>query len=254
VGDGLGEGEGEGLAEGAASCCDEITAAPSSRSATSASAANTLNTVDHRSTGRRASETGGGGTTLVWAGGGVMRSVSSRSGFSSSRLTDLSSITASDRTRHAERSDGRPVARFWPGAGLLLAALLATCGGYTGSGIGALDGTVECGSFEAGHDGYDQAGVECVWSAYTAQRGARWGVTQLTIEGDPVPAVLSFEPGKAIVVTRDFSADEFMAPGSRRTFTYTCGIMTKTAWPTDPSRYYFALSGCTGDGPETVFP
>jgi hypothetical protein len=93
VGDGLGEGEGDGdgLADGAANCCEEITAAPRSSSATSASAANTLKTVDQRSAGRRASGTGAGGATLVWAGGGVICSVSSRAGSLPSRLVGLSS-------------------------------------------------------------------------------------------------------------------------------------------------------------------
>jgi hypothetical protein len=40
----------DGLAEGAATCCDEITAAPSRSSATSATAAKTVKTVDQRST------------------------------------------------------------------------------------------------------------------------------------------------------------------------------------------------------------
>jgi hypothetical protein len=55
VGEGDGDelGEGEGLADGAANCCEEITAAPSARRAMRATAANTVKTVDHRSTGRR---------------------------------------------------------------------------------------------------------------------------------------------------------------------------------------------------------
>jgi len=50
-GDGLGEddADGEGLAEGVAICCEAITAAPRRRRATSATAAKTVNTVDHRS-------------------------------------------------------------------------------------------------------------------------------------------------------------------------------------------------------------
>jgi hypothetical protein len=50
-GDALGEGDGEGdgLVEGAASCCEEMSAAPSRSSATRATAAKTVNTVDHRS-------------------------------------------------------------------------------------------------------------------------------------------------------------------------------------------------------------
>lgn len=49
-GDELGEDDGDGLADGAATvCCEAITAAPRSSSATSATAAKTVNTVDHRS-------------------------------------------------------------------------------------------------------------------------------------------------------------------------------------------------------------
>jgi hypothetical protein len=51
--DALGDAEGDGLGDGAAVCCDEITAAPSSRSATSAMAAKTVKTVDQRSAGGR---------------------------------------------------------------------------------------------------------------------------------------------------------------------------------------------------------
>ena len=54
-GDELGDddADGDGLADGVATCCDAITAAPSRSSATSAIAAKTVNTVDHRSAGRR---------------------------------------------------------------------------------------------------------------------------------------------------------------------------------------------------------
>ena len=50
-GDELGDddAEGDGLAEGNATCCAAITAAPRRSSATSATAAKTVNTVDHRS-------------------------------------------------------------------------------------------------------------------------------------------------------------------------------------------------------------
>jgi hypothetical protein len=50
-GDELGDddADGEGLADGVATCCEAITAAPRRRSATSATAAKTVNTVDHRS-------------------------------------------------------------------------------------------------------------------------------------------------------------------------------------------------------------
>ena len=50
-GDELGDDDvdGDGLADGVATCCDAITAAPRRSSATSAIAAKTLNTVDQRS-------------------------------------------------------------------------------------------------------------------------------------------------------------------------------------------------------------
>ena len=57
-GAGVGEGdelgdwdaEGDGLADGAATCCEAITAAPRRSSETSATAAKTVKTVDQRST------------------------------------------------------------------------------------------------------------------------------------------------------------------------------------------------------------
>jgi hypothetical protein len=49
LGDDDADAEGEGLAEGDATCWEAITAAPSRSSATSATAAKTVNTVDQRS-------------------------------------------------------------------------------------------------------------------------------------------------------------------------------------------------------------
>jgi hypothetical protein len=68
---GDGEAEGDGLADGAATCCEEITAAPRRSRATSATAAKTVNTVDQRSAGRRTGGIpgGGGGATFTPAGG-----------------------------------------------------------------------------------------------------------------------------------------------------------------------------------------
>ena len=51
--DRLGEVDGDGLADGVATCCDAITAAPSRSNATSATAAKTVKTVDQRSAWRR---------------------------------------------------------------------------------------------------------------------------------------------------------------------------------------------------------
>jgi len=50
LGDDDADADGEGLADGDATCCAVITAAPRRSNATSATAANTVNTVDQRST------------------------------------------------------------------------------------------------------------------------------------------------------------------------------------------------------------
>ncbi len=72
-GDELGndDGDGDGVADGAATCCEAITAAPSRSSATRATAAKTVNTVDQRSAGRLAGGgfDGGGAATFVPADG-----------------------------------------------------------------------------------------------------------------------------------------------------------------------------------------
>ena len=90
VGDALADGDGEGgrLADGAATCCDEITAAPRRSSATRATAAKTVKTVDQRSAGRRiAVGREGAGATFASAGGRSSCAVASGStrGFSSTR-------------------------------------------------------------------------------------------------------------------------------------------------------------------------
>jgi hypothetical protein len=84
-----GEGDVAGLADGAAICCDEMTAAPRRSSATSAIAANTVKTVDQRSAGRRADAGRAvAGATLGLAGGrssSAVASGSTRGGSSSTR-------------------------------------------------------------------------------------------------------------------------------------------------------------------------
>jgi hypothetical protein len=90
-GDALDDGDGDvdGLADGAAICCDEMTAAPRRSSATSATAANTVKTVDQRSAGRLAmAGRAVGRATFASAGGrssSAVASGSTRGGFSSTR-------------------------------------------------------------------------------------------------------------------------------------------------------------------------
>ena len=114
---------------------------------------------------------------------------------------------------------------------------------------------VDCGSFDQSPtDAYDRAGRECMWNAYTAQRALTWRVRAITIEGDPVPSELTFEPGRGFVITRDVTADEFSAPADRRVWRWRCQTAVKRVWATDPSRHSFEFTGCQGDGVATHFP
>jgi hypothetical protein len=115
-------------------------------------------------------------------------------------------------------------------------------------------GSIDCGSFDAGHGAYDPKGVECFWRAYSAGTPARWVVKQLTVEGDPIPESIQFVPGGGTTVTRDVSADKFAGSTGRRVWTYRCTAVTRTPFPTDPAKYFFELSGCVGDAATTAFP
>ena len=137
---------------------------------------------------------------------------------------------------------------------LLLAATLISavaCGGAPPfSGI-------ECGTADERLDSsYDASGRDCVWNAYENGRAARWTLRSYTIEGDPIPTTLLFQPagGIGLVVTRDTSADKFGGVGNQRLFTYRCATVRKLARRDDISRYGFMLLNCTGDGPSTSVP
>ena len=113
-------------------------------------------------------------------------------------------------------------------------------------------GGIECGTADERLDSsYDAIGRECIWNAYENGRAARWTLRSYTIEGDPIPTTLLFQPagGIGLVVTRDTSADKFGGVGNQRIFTYRCGTMTKVPRRDDISRYSFMLTNCTGDGP-----
>ena len=112
----------------------------------------------------------------------------------------------------------------------------------------------DCGSFDAGHNTYDPTGLECFWRAYTAGTSARWAVRQLTIEGDPIPSTITFDPTKGIVVTRDVTRDRFSSPADRRVWTWHCATVTRRPWATDASRDFLAVAACAGEGTETAFP
>jgi hypothetical protein len=128
--------------------------------------------------------------------------------------------------------------------------LLAACGSRAVAAP-----PVDCGSSTQGPGGdYDAVGRSCVWDAYSSGKAVRWSVRSYTIEGDPIPGTLRFDPSVGIEVTRDVTADNFSAPADRRMWTWRCGKMTRMTWVTDPSRYSFELTGCTGDGPSTGFP
>ena len=135
---------------------------------------------------------------------------------------------------------------------LLLAATLisaAACGGaqpYAG---------IECGTTdERLGTSFDAAGRDCIWGAYANGREARWTLRSYTIEGDPIPTTLLFQPagGIGLVVTRDTSADKFGGVGNQRVFTYRCATMTKVLYGGDI--YSFMLTNCTGDGSSITLP
>jgi hypothetical protein len=133
--------------------------------------------------------------------------------------------------------------------GLLWIALAILCG--CGPQPGSFSG-VDCGTSSLAD--YDAKALDCVWSAYSSGTLVRWNIKSQTVEGDPIPETLRYDPVLGVVVTRDVTADAFSAPAARRMWTWRCAKMIKTPWPTDPSRYFFELSACTGDGPTAVFP
>ena len=113
-------------------------------------------------------------------------------------------------------------------------ALLASCGSQTGS----------------------FSGIDCGTSTRSPQLAYRFDgrVQGQTIEGDPIPETLRFDNVLGVVITQDTTADKYTSPANRRMWTWRCSKMTKTPWATDPTRYSFELSSCTGDGPTTTFP
>jgi hypothetical protein len=114
---------------------------------------------------------------------------------------------------------------------------------------------IDCGTTIEGLNTSDDSGPrDCVWSAYSRGASVQWHLTSMTIEGAPIPQTLRFDSVLGVVITRDVSADTFSAPADRRMWTWRCTKMTKMPWVTDPSRYSFELSACTGDGPTTTFP
>jgi len=100
---------------------------------------------------------------------------------------------------------------------------------------------------------YPASGMECVWKAYAARTPVRWAVTQYTTEGAPVPSTIVFD-GAAVLVTRDLSLDGFSGTADRRLWSWRCRTMTQRPWVTDPQRYSFDLSDCTGDSAPAHFP
>jgi hypothetical protein len=132
----------------------------------------------------------------------------------------------------------------------IVVAFAVACGSNAGAAT-----PVDCGSVDQRPtDAYDVAGRDCVWNAYQAQRPLIWRVRGTTIEGDPIPGELTFEPGRGFVITRDVTADEFSAPSDRRVWTWRCPAIAKRVWATDPTRYIFEFTSCQGDGATAAFP
>jgi len=128
--------------------------------------------------------------------------------------------------------------------------MLGACGSQSVTFSG-----IDCGTtIEGLNAGYDGRARDCVWSAYSSGAAVQWHLTSTTIEGAPIPQTLRFDSVLGVVVTRDVRADTFSAPADRRMWTWRCGKMSKMPSVSDPSRYSFELSSCTGDGPTTTFP
>ena len=113
----------------------------------------------------------------------------------------------------------------------------------------------DCGSFVpiVNQIAYDAAGLDCFWAAYSAGTSAHWAFRQVTMEGDPIPSTITFDPQQGIVVTHDTSADKY-GGANRRLMTWRCGVLTKRAWPSDATHFYLEASGCSGEGNTTIFP
>jgi len=100
---------------------------------------------------------------------------------------------------------------------------------------------------------YNSTDRQCVWNAYSAGTPTRWIVTEYTQEGAPIRATLNFAGG-VVLVTRDMSADTFSSPANRRVWSWRCSSMAKRPWASDPQRYSFDLTSCTGDSGQAIFP
>ena len=133
---------------------------------------------------------------------------------------------------------------------LAISLVLAGCGGR----VVASGAQVDCGTSDLRHGGYDAAAIDCFWRAFTASRSVIWRATQITEEGDPIPMTLSFDPATGLVASRDVTADKFSSASDRRIWTWRCKAIKRTPWATDPSRTFFQLTNCTGDGAATSFP
>lgn len=112
---------------------------------------------------------------------------------------------------------------------------------------------VECGPTVEPPLAWDATARECVWAAYSARRPFRWMATGHTIEGDPVPSVLTYD-GRTLRMTRDMRADDFSSRADRRIWEWSCGEMAKRPWSTDGMRYLFELTGCGGDSSQANAP
>lgn len=139
--------------------------------------------------------------------------------------------------------------------GAVLAVLLVSCapprpGPLTASPASMID----CGFSDLRPPaGYDAVALDCFWNAYSAGQPVRWSVVRYTVEGDPTPVAMTFHIG-LLIVTRDMSKDRYSNQAARRLWTWQCAALHQRPWASDPQRYSFELSNCTGDGPTAVFP
>lgn len=118
--------------------------------------------------------------------------------------------------------------------------LLASCGGGRTSASPTV--SVDCGFADQRLIEFAGTGRTCLWNAYSSRESARWMMTRITMEGDPIPFTVTVTD--SIEVTQDTTADKHGGPNRGRT-TWRCSAMTQVAHYSEGS-FLFAFSGCTG--------
>ena len=127
------------------------------------------------------------------------------------------------------------------------AVLFASCSGgglpFASPNV-SVNVAVDCGFADQRLIEFARTGRTCLWNAYSSGQSARWSMTRMTMEGDPIPYTVTLSD--SIEVTQDTTADKHGGPNRGRT-TWRCSAMTQVAHYAEGS-FLFTFSGCTGAG------